>query len=69
MPKKRVGLGQFADLMGGLAYPNAHYELGNNFNCDFNLLMPMPSLLISNNQKYALTIDRLLAITVDVVRR
>ena len=31
--------------------------------------MPMPSLLISNNQKYALTIDRLLAITVDVVRR
>ena len=32
-------------------YPNAHYELGNNFNCDFNLLMPMSLLLISNKKK------------------
>ena len=29
-------------------YPNAHYETGNNFNCDINLLVPMSSLLILN---------------------
>ena len=51
-------------------YPNAHYELGNNFNCDFNLLMPMSLLLISNKKKYYLAIDWLgLIITFDVVRR
>ena len=32
-------------------YPNTHYQLGNNFNCDFTLLMPMSSLLISNKKK------------------
>ena len=29
-------------------YPNGHYETGNNFNCDINLLVPMSSLLILN---------------------
>ena len=83
MPKKG-GLGQFADLreawqkrgkwvllrglVGGGVIPNTHYKLGNNFNFDFNLLMPMSSLLISN-KKYYLAIDWLLTITVDVVRR
>ena len=56
-------LGQFPDLIwglekktgcvfesGGEGYPNAHYEVGNNFNCDFNLLIPMSSLLISNKK-------------------
>ena len=42
---------------GGGWYPNAHHELGSNFNCDFNLLMPMSSLLISNKKKYCLAID------------
>ena len=65
MPKKRGGggLGQFANLREGARqkkrelcfwrrwYPNTHYELGNNFNCDFNLLIPMSSLLISNKKK------------------
>ena len=36
-------------VVGG-GYPNAHYELGNNFKYDFNLLMPMNSLLISNKK-------------------
>ena len=57
---------------GGGWYPDAHYELGNNFNSDFNLLMPMSSLLISNKKKYYLAIDAidwLLIITFDVVRR
>ena len=54
---------------GGRWYPNAHYELGNNFNCDFSLLMPMSSLLISNKEKYYLAIDWLLIITFNVVRR
>ena len=61
MPKKG-GLGQFADLRGGGlgkkewgvfdggAYPNLHYKLGNNFNCDFNLLMAMSLLLITNRK-------------------
>ena len=72
MLKNGEGLGQFADLKGvGSAkngvvvymrgergwYPNAHHELGSNFNCDFNLLMPMSSLLISNKKKYCLAID------------
>ena len=59
----KEGLGQFADLRGvGIKwgvfeggrelgrYTNAHYDLGNNFNCDFNLLIPMSSLLISNKK-------------------
>ena len=50
-------------------YPNAQHEIGNNFNCDFNLLMPMFSLLISIKKKYCLAIDSLLIITFDVVRR
>ena len=38
--------------MGGVSerrgwYPNAHYELGNNFNCDVNLLVPMASIFFS----------------------
>ena len=33
------------------SYPNAHYELGNNFNYDFNVPMPMFSPLISNKKK------------------
>ena len=40
--------------MGEGWYPNTHYELGNNFNCDFNLPMPMSSLLISNKKKVPL---------------
>ena len=28
-------------------YPNAHYELGNNVNCDVNLLVPMASIFFS----------------------
>ena len=36
--------------VGGGWYPNAHYELGNNFKYDFNFLMPMNSLLISNKK-------------------
>ena len=39
------------------------------FNCDFKLLMPMPSPLIANKKKYYLAIDWLLIITFDVVRR
>ena len=54
-------------VVGG--YPNAHYELGNDFNCYFNLLMPMSSLLISNKKKYYLAVDWLLIITFDVVTR
>ena len=50
-------------------YPNALYKLGHNFNCDFNLLMSMSSLLISNKKKYDLAIDWLLIIPFDVVRR
>ena len=50
-------------------YPNAQHEIGNNFNCDFNLLMPMSSLLISNKKKYYLAIDWLPIITFNVVRR
>ena len=63
---KRGGLGQFADLrgkevgkkQGGLFlrgwegwYPNAQYELDNNFNCDFKLLMSISSVLISNKKR------------------
>ena len=58
------GLRQFVDLKGDLVksrweegvfegrgwYLNAHYETGNNFNCDINLLVPMSSLLISNRK-------------------
>ena len=47
----------------------AHYQLGNNFNCDFNLLIPMSLLLISNKKKYHLAMDWLLIITFDVIRR
>ena len=54
---------------GGVWYPNTHYEVGNNFNCDFNLLIPMSSLLISNKKKYYLAIDWLLTITANFVRR
>ena len=54
---------------GGGEYPNAHYELGNNLNCDFNLVMPMSSLLISIKKKHYLAIDWLLIIAFDVVRR
>ena len=42
-------------------------KLGNNFNCDSNLLMAMSSLLISN-KKYYLWIGLLLIITFGVVR-
>ena len=45
--KKEVGM--FLRGLGGVI-PNAHYKIGNNFNCDFNLLMPMSSLLISNKK-------------------
>ena len=38
--------------------------LAITFNCDFNLLVPMSSLLISNKNKYYLATDWL-----DVVRR
>ena len=55
-------------FFGGMI-PNAHYELGNNFNCDFILLMLMSSLLISNKKKYYLAIDWLPIITFNVVRR
>ena len=54
---------------GGGWYPNAHYELGNNFNFDFNLLMPMSSLLTSNKKKYYVALDWQLIITFDVVTR
>ena len=47
--QKRVG-GYFWGGMGGVTPPNRHFELGNNFNCDFNLLMPMSSLLIANKK-------------------
>ena len=52
LPKNEEGrLRQFLDLRGHGkkrrgCYPNVHYELGNNFNCDFNSLMPISSLLI-----------------------
>ena len=57
LPKNVGGrLGQFLDLRGngkkkggaggGRRYSNAHYELGNNFKCDYHLLMPISSLLI-----------------------
>ena len=59
---KREGV--FLRGLGGL-----YYELGNNFKCDSNLMMPMSSLLISNKKKYYLSIDWLLIITFDVVRR
>ena len=36
--------------VGSEWYPNAHYKLGNNFNCDFNLLMSISSLLIWNKK-------------------
>ena len=32
----------------------AHYQLCNNFNCDFNLLIPMSLLLISNKKSTTL---------------
>ena len=47
----------------------AHYQLCNSFNCDFNLLIPMSLLLISNKKKYYLAIDWLLIITFDDVIR
>ena len=43
-------------------------KLGNNFNCDSNLLMTVSSLLISNKKKNYLTIVWLLIIAFDVVR-
>ena len=43
-------------------------KLGNNFNCDTNLLMVMSSLLISNKQKNYLAIGWLLIIAFDVAR-
>ena len=43
-------------------------KLGNNFNCDSNLLMTMSSSLISNKKKNYLTIVWLLIIAFDVVR-
>ena len=57
------------EVGGGGEYPNAHYELGNNLNCDFNLVMPLSSLLISIKKKHYLAIDWLLIIAFDVVRR
>ena len=56
-------------FLRGLVGRGAHYELGNNFNCDFNLLMQMSLLLISKKEKYYLAIDWLLMINFDVVRR
>ena len=48
-------------------------KLGNNFKCDTNLLMAMPSLLISNKKYYSCTstilvVVWLIAITFDIVR-
>ena len=43
-------------------------KLGNNFNCDTNLLMTMSSLSISNKKKIYLALGWLLIITFDVVR-
>ena len=67
LPKKGGVLGQFADLRegawqkreghcfwGGLGVgdnPMYTMNLAITFNCDFKLLMPMPSLLISNKKK------------------
>ena len=59
---KKEGWGAFEGAI-------AHYELGHNYNCDFNLLMPMSSLLISNKKKYDLAIDWLLIMTFDAVKR
>ena len=47
---KKEGEGTFEGDWGGVIPPNRHYELGNNFNCDFNLLMPISSLLITNKK-------------------
>ena len=79
LPKKGGVLGQFADLREGTWQKREGFGVGDNpmytmnlaipFNCDFKLLMPMPSLLISNKKKYYLAIDWLLIITFDVVRR
>ena len=65
--QKRVGGGVF-QWGGGGWYPNAHCELGNNFNCDFNVPMPLFSPLISNKKKYYLAIDWP-QLTFDAVRR
>ena len=43
---KKIGGG--GSSWGERLYPNAHFETGNNFNCDINLLVPMSSLLILN---------------------
>ena len=54
LPKKRGAWtvcrfeGEGAWLKRGGVIPPMHTELGNNFYCDFTLLMPMSSLLISN---------------------
>ena len=66
--QKRVGGGVFQGGGGGGWYPNAHCELGNNFNCDFNVPMPLFSPLISNKKKYYLAIDWP-QLTFDAVRR
>ena len=47
LAKKTVGVIFFFFLVW---YPNAYYELGHNFNCDFNLLMPISSFLTSNKK-------------------
>ena len=66
--QKRGGGGVFQWGGGGGWYPNAHCELGNNFNCDFNVPMPLFSPLISNKKKYYLAIDWP-QLTFDAVRR